>query len=66
MSNRDIFLWLMGSLIAVGILVWTAIYVMDHYLFAETRSVPSRAVVTASATLTPHPPEPSATPSRRS
>ena len=34
MSNRDIFLWLIGSLIAVGVMIWTAIYVMDHYLFA--------------------------------
>ena len=38
MSNRDIFLWLIGSLIAVAVMIWTAIYVMDHYLFAESHS----------------------------
>jgi hypothetical protein len=44
MSNRDIFLWLIGTLIAVGVMIWTAIYVMDHYLFAENRAGPAMAV----------------------
>jgi hypothetical protein len=41
MSNRDIFLWLIASLIAVGLMTWTAIYMMDHYLFAESRAAPA-------------------------
>lgn len=44
MSNREIGLWLMGSLIAVGVLVWTAIYVMDHYVFAELRPASATAL----------------------
>jgi hypothetical protein len=43
MSNRDIFLWLIGSLIAVGVMIWTAIYLMDHYLFAESPAAPTTA-----------------------
>jgi hypothetical protein len=43
MSNRDIFLWLIASLIAVGVMIWTAIYVMDHYLFAEGPAAPTTA-----------------------
>jgi hypothetical protein len=43
MSNRDIFLWLIGSLIAVGVMIWTAIYLMDHYLFAESHAAPTTA-----------------------
>ena len=42
MSNRDLFLWLTGSLIAVGVMIWAAIYVMDHYVFAENRAAPTR------------------------
>ena len=48
MSNRDIFLWLIGSLIAVGVMIWTAIYVMDHYLFAEGHSTPAQVAGLAS------------------
>jgi hypothetical protein len=43
MSNRDILLWLIGSLIAVVAMIWIAIYLMDHYLFAESRAVPTTA-----------------------
>jgi hypothetical protein len=43
MSNRDILLWLMASLIAGGVLIWTAIYLMDRYLFAESRAAPTTA-----------------------
>ena len=45
MSNRDIFLWLTGSLIAGGVLIWSAIYVMDHYLFAESHAMPTTAAL---------------------
>ena len=45
MSNRDILLWLIGSLIAVGVMIWTAIYVMDHYLFAESHAAPAKVAV---------------------
>jgi hypothetical protein len=43
MSNRDIFLWLIGSLLAGGMLIWTAIYMMDHYLFTESSPLPTTA-----------------------
>ena len=43
MSNRDIVLWLIGSLIAVAVMIWTAIYLMDHYLFAESHAFSERA-----------------------
>jgi hypothetical protein len=45
MSNRDIWLWLIASLIAAGLMAWTAIYVMDHYLFAENRAARASAAV---------------------
>jgi hypothetical protein len=45
MSNRDMFVWLIGSLIAVGVMIWISIYVMDHYLFAESRAAPGWAAV---------------------
>ncbi len=44
MSKRDIFLWLIGSLLAVGVLIWSAIYLMDHYLFAESRAPTTAAL----------------------
>jgi hypothetical protein len=43
MSNRDIVLWLIGSLIAVGVMIWIAIYMMDRYLFAESHAAPTTA-----------------------
>ncbi len=37
MSNREIVLLFAAVLIAVGLLTWTAISLMDRYLFAEGR-----------------------------
>ncbi|WP_375413290.1 hypothetical protein [uncultured Bradyrhizobium sp.] len=38
-------MWLMASLIAVGVMIWIAIFMIDHYLFAEDRSAPAGAAV---------------------
>ena len=45
MSNRDIFLWLLAGLVAGAVMIWTAIYVMDHYLFAESHAAPTTAAL---------------------